>query len=203
MPVTDIDVYFDYLCPFAWRSIAWLDEAQRQDPDLQVNWRCFSIEQVNAGLGPEWKLWEQPAEYPSYGLLGLRAGVAARRQGGAPFLAFHKAAGGARHVQKRTLTRRATIAEMAREAGLDMDRFLRDLDDPHTLAEVGREHEQGVHLFGVFGTPTIVTPRGGALYVQLDDIPGPEQALPLLADVLRYADDRPFIQEIKRPWMGD
>ncbi len=201
--MSDIDVYFDYLCPYAWRSIAWLDEAQRQRPDLQVNWRCFSIEQANAGLGPDWKLWQQPEDYPSYGLLGLRAAVAARHQGGEPFLAFHKAAGGARHVQKRTLTRRATIEQMAQDAGLDMERFVRDLDDPRTTAEVGREHEQGVHLFGVFGTPTIVTPQGGALYLQLDEIPAPEQTLPLLDDVLRYADDRRYIQEIKRPWMGD
>ncbi|MFM9105077.1 MAG: DsbA family protein [Chloroflexota bacterium] len=201
--MADIDVYFDYLCPFAWRSIAWLDEAQRQDPDLQVNWRCFSIEQVNAGLGPDWKLWEQPEDYPSYGLLGLRASVAARRQGGAPYRAFHAAAAEARHVQKRTLTRRATIEQMGREAGLDLARFRQDLDDPRTLAEVGREHEQGVSAFGVFGTPTIVTPRGGALYVQLDEIPAPEQALPLLDDILRYADDRRYIKEIKRPWMGD
>lgn len=201
--MSDIDVYFDYLCPFAWRSIAWLDEAQRQDPDLQVNWRCFSIEQANAGLGPDWKLWEQPEDYPSYGLLGLRASIAARRQGGESYLAFHKAAGAARHVRKRTLTRRATIETMAKEAGLDLARFRQDLEDPRTLAEVGREHEQGVALYGVFGTPTIVTPRGGALYVQLDEIPAPEQALPLLADILRYADDRRYIHEIKRPWMGE
>ncbi|MGI9254585.1 MAG: DsbA family protein, partial [Thermomicrobiales bacterium] len=108
-----------------------------------------------------------------------------------------------RHVQKRSLTRRATIETLAEAAGLDMERFLRDLDDPRTTAEVGVEHERGVALFGVFGTPTMVTPRGGTLYLQLDAVPPEDQTLPLLDDVLRLADDRRYIHEIKRPWMGE
>jgi 2-hydroxychromene-2-carboxylate isomerase len=201
--VSDFDVYFDYLCPYAYRAIAWLDDVRRQRPDLQVNWRCFSIEQVNAGLGPDWKIWDQPADYPSYGLLGLKGAVAARHQGGEAFQKFHLAAGEARHVHKRTLTRRATIEEMAETAGLDMERFRHDLDDPHTAAQVGHEHEQGLKLYGVFGTPTIVTPAGGALYVQLDAVPTPDEGLILLDDLLRLADERPYIHEIKRPWLAE
>ena len=201
--MSDIDVYFDYLCPYAYRAIVWLSDAQTLRPELQVNWRCFSIEQVNANLGPDWKLWEQPEDYPSYGLLGLRAAVAARHQGGEAFRAFHLAAGAARHVQKRTLTRLATIEEMAQVAGLDMERFRHDLANPRTLAEVGIEHEQGVKLFGVFGTPTIVTPAGGALYIQLDEVPPLDQTLAILDDMLVLADARPYIHEIKRPSKGD
>lgn len=200
--MSDIDVYFDYLCPFAYRAIAWLDDVRKLRPELQVNWRCFPIEQVNAEMGPHWKLWEQGDDHASQGMLAFRAFVAARHQGGEAFWRFHRAAGEARHVRKRTLTRRSTLEAIAEEAGLDLARFRRDIDDPAAAAEVGREYEAGRELFGVFGTPTIVTPAGGALYVQLDRVPPADETLPIFDDILRMADREPYLLEIKRPWMG-
>jgi len=94
---------------------------------LRVRWHCFPLEQVNHVNGPEWKLWEQPDDFRSRGLWALRAGEAAKLQGELPFERFHMALLRARHEQRRDIADRAVLAEVARETGLDVDRFQRDL----------------------------------------------------------------------------
>ncbi len=49
-------------------------------PKLTINWKYFSLEQVNSQQEPEWKIWEQPEDYPSRGIHAFRAAEAARQQ---------------------------------------------------------------------------------------------------------------------------
>src|SRR6185437_10838347 len=94
----EIDVFYDYGCPYVYRATLWLRDVQAALGDaLRVNWRYFPLEQVNSAEGPDWKLWEQPEGYRSRGLPAFRAAEAARRQGDEAFAAIHVALLRARH----------------------------------------------------------------------------------------------------------
>ncbi|NJL34263.1 MAG: hypothetical protein HC893_10850 [Chloroflexaceae bacterium] len=64
-PSISISVFFDFLCPYAYRTAMWLDQVRDKmvDRDFEINWRYFSLEQVNLPAGSDWKVWEQADEY--------------------------------------------------------------------------------------------------------------------------------------------
>ena len=41
-----VDFHFDVMCPWAYQSAVWIREVRRQS-DLEVNWRFFSLEEIN------------------------------------------------------------------------------------------------------------------------------------------------------------
>lgn len=166
---------------------------------MQINWKFFSLEQINSKEGPEWKVWEQGPEYASRGLPAFRHALAARRQDPDAFTRFHLALLRARHEQGRDLTDAATLQEVAREAGLDLDRLGQDLADPHLLDGLAEDHLAAVTRYGAFGTPTIVFPNGAAAYLQLRPTPPPEEALAVWEQLAPVIADRPFVLELKRP----
>ena len=194
-----LDIYYDYLCPFAHAASVWARQLDETVGDrVQITWRAFPLEQVNSHQGPEWKLWEHPDDSLSQGLLAFQAAKAAERQGENSFKPFHYALMDLRHVARRTLTRKATLIELAGETGLDVEQFARDLDDRSLLAAIGLDYELGTEQFGVFGTPTLVFPDGGTLYVQMTPAPLSEAA-GLLTTFARMASQQPYLFEIKRP----
>lgn len=166
---------------------------------LVVNWKYFSLEQVNSQEGPDWKLWEQPDDYPSRGLLAFRAAEAARRQGNEAFERFHLALLRARHEQRQKLHEEATVWGAAQEAGLDLARFKKDLPDRSLLAKLAEDHTTAVERYGVFGTPTLVFPNGRAAYLKMKPPPPPEETLEVFETLCRVIAARPYIEEIKRP----
>lgn len=183
-----------------WAAAVWLQRVQERLGDrLRVNWRFFPLEQVNSDEGPEWKLWEQPEGYRSRGLAAFQAAVAARQQGEAAFAGFNLALLKARHEAERDHGKRETLLDVAREAGLDMPRFERDLADRALLAEIGEDYEEGREQHGVFGTPTFVFPNGAAAYLKMRPPAPLEQALPVFEEFVRTVRDRDYISEIKRP----
>lgn len=165
---------------------------------IDINWRYFSLEQVNQKNGEDWRLWEQPESYPSRSRLAFKGAEAARQQGKQAFDQFNLALLIARHADGKDLTDRQTIIDAARGAELDMARFERDFDAA-TLEPVGRDHQEGVQTYGIFGTPTFVFDNGQAAYMRLRPLP-PTEELPAVWEQLRaIMEGRPTIQEIKRP----
>lgn len=194
-----LDIYYDYLCPFAHAASVWTRQLDETVGDqVEITWLAFPLEQVNSHEGPEWKLWEHPDDALSQGLLALRAAKAAERQGADAFKPFHYALMDLRHITRRNLARKATLIALAGETGLDAEQFAKDLDDPTLLTAIGHDYETGVEQFGVFGTPTLVFPDGGALYVQMTPAPLSEAA-ELLTTFARMASQQPYLFEIKRP----
>jgi predicted DsbA family dithiol-disulfide isomerase len=176
-----------------------LHHAKQQLGDrISVTWRYFSLEQVNSTQGPEWKLWDQPDTYPSRARLAWKGAEAARRRGTEAFERFHLALLTARHQEGKDLTRRETILGAARAAGLDLAQFERDLDHA-TLAALGRDHEEGVERYGVFGTPTLVFANGRAAYLKLRPLPPEDELLAVWERLADIIGDRGYIIEIKRP----
>ncbi len=167
--------------------------------DLQIRWRSFALEQVNSKEGDDWKAWEQGSDYVSRGLWPLRGGIAARRQSEATHTAYMETVLELKHVEREDIRSRDAIMEIARRLGgtIDLDRFIQDMDDPETLAEIGRDHEDAVSQ-GVFGTPTFVFEDGSASFIKTYTPPESDtmSAFEHLMGVMR---GKKYFGEIKRP----
>lgn len=166
---------------------------------MTVNWKYFSLEQVNSKEGPDWKLWEQPDDYPSRGRNAFQAAEAARHQEKADFEAFHYALLRTRHEYKRDIADSAILIEVAESVGLDTDRFRKDISDRRLLDKLEEDHTFAVDTLGVFGTPTLVFPEQLAVFLKMSPSPSPAEALSVFEDVRHLAIDRQQIREIKRP----
>ena len=167
-------------------------------PELTIHWRYFSLEQVNSQQGPEWKIWEQPDDYPSRGLRAFWAAEAARRQGEAAFSSFHIALLRARHEQRQDIADMSTLIQVADSVDLKMTRFQKDLGNRRLLARLSKDHIYAVETLGVFGTPTLVFPERQAIFLKISP-PSPEECLSLFTELRQLAERRRYIQEIKRP----
>lgn len=194
-----VDVYIDYLCPYAYAGAAWLRDVREQtEGGVQINWKFFPLEQVNSQNGPDWKVWEQPESHRTRGWEGFRAAVAALQQGHDAFERFHFAWFTALH-DTPVGTKRPTVFQVAEAVGLDAGAFERDFSDSSLWQRVGTDYETGRAELGVFGTPTIVFPNGESAYLQMRPKAPTSETLPIWDDFVRTVTDRPYIKEIKRP----
>ncbi len=180
------------------QTAIWLSRVRAELGDgLHVVWRSFALEQSNSKEGPGWKAWEQGPEYVSRGLLALRAGAAARRQGDAEHWRFALNLLEAKHVGRRDIRDRGTISEIAGASGLDGAAFERDLDDPETLRSVVEDHELGASM-GAFGTPTFVFEDGGAVFLKMYTPPETE-TMDAFEHMIGLSRGRRYFGELKRP----
>jgi dephospho-CoA kinase len=197
----EVDVYFDYACPYVHSAASWLAEIGRQlgDAGPTVRWRYFPLEQVNAPADAEVAIWDLPPEKRSRGRDSLHAAAAARRQGEEQFRRFHNALLALKHEEDQDHGRQSVIEAAARQAGIDLARFKTDLDDRGLLAAIRDDYQSARNELGVFGTPTFVFANGQAAYLQVLPPPPPEDAVVLWDEFVRSVRDRPYLREIKRP----
>lgn len=176
-----------------------LQKAKEHEGDnLEIDWRYLSLEQINSNEGDDWKIWEQPANYPMRSRWAFRGAEAARNQGKDAFEKYHLNLLTARHVDRKELTTQDTIFEAAEAAGLDMDKFKQDFDAA-TIDQVGVDHQEGVTKYGVFGTPTIVINGEHAGYLKMRPLPADDELASTWEQVKTMIAGRPEIGEIKRP----
>ena len=179
----------------------WLDRVKREYGDgLQISWKSFSLEQVNNREGPDYKVWEQADIAVPRSLLSLVVGEAARGQDTAAFERFHLALLTARHGGRGriALNDLGAILVIAEEVGLDIDAMKRAVEDPATVAQVGRDHTEAVEQHGVFGTPTFVFEVGGAAYLKTF-IPPETESVAFFEHFAGMTARRAYFGELKRP----
>ena len=204
MPET-VTVYFDYLCPFAWRG-AEVAEMVASELAIKFVWKHFSLYQNNyqstSQKNGHWQLWNEridPAdEDGTKGLLPFLASCAARRQGEEAYRAFRLGALRARHqrCQAFTLTQ---VLHVAREAGLHLPRFEEDLANPECRTMLAKEHYQAAAL-NVFGTPTFHFSSGHLAYFRLAKLPErARETVELFTDYKKLLETYPYLETIKRP----
>jgi predicted DsbA family dithiol-disulfide isomerase len=196
-----VDVYFDFSCPYVHSAAAWLREVNSQlgDRPIEIRWKFFPLEQVNAPADADVPIWELPPDRRSRGRDSLHAAAAARRQGGEAFERFHAALLALKHDEGQDHGKRSTLNEAASRARLDLTRFAADLDDRGLLKEIESDYLAGREELGVFGTPTFVFANGQSAYLQLMPTPPPEEAVAFWLDFVRDVRDRSYLREIKRP----
>ena len=180
----------------------WLDQVKQEYGDnLQINWRHFSLEQINSRNGPDWKVWEQMDVREARALLASVAGEAAKRQNDPEaFDRFHLALLTARHAGDRLpLNEDEPLIAIAEQAGLDVEQFKKDLDDPDVLATVVADHEAATtQENGVFGTPTFLFENGHTAYMKTF-IPPEGEAVEVFDSFVSLFGGRTYVGEIKSP----
>ena len=182
-----------------YNAAVWLAKVRETYGDnLQIDWKPFILAQVNSKEGPEWKAWEQAEDSPNLGLLAMRSGEAARRQGTKAFETFQLALLTARHQDRKDLSDPEVIMEAARASGLDMARFQKDLADESILKDLAESHTKGVDEYGVFGVPTFIFPDGTAAFLKTYRPPD-EDAVKMFEDLLGTMGKWNYVGEIKRP----
>lgn len=196
-----VTVYFDYVCPYAWRG-AELAEMVTRGLDVEFEWRHFSLFQGDHDGNDGWQLWNERVdpddENGTKGLLPFLASCAARRQGSAAYRVFRLGLLRARHVEHRPLNLE-TIRFVAECAGLHLPRFEDDLSDPECRTKLAHEHHEGIHA-DVFGTPTFVFPGGHAAYLRLRQVPRDEkEAADLFRDYRELLTNYPYVETVQRP----
>ena len=201
MDLIEFDLFYDYNCPFVYRSAQMLDSVRASgERDVRVSWRFFSLTQVN--YRPEsaedaWTVWGAKDSEHVRGRLAFKAAEAARRQDA--FDSFHLALLQARHRDGLDIESAEVVEQVAEASGLDLDRFRDDIADPDILGALERDHLEARFQYGVFGTPTYVFPGGGAAYVRLAEAPLGSEALRVFDRIATVIEDEPAVLEIKRP----
>ncbi|HVS50292.1 MAG TPA: DsbA family protein [Candidatus Dormibacteraeota bacterium] len=195
--VIELEVFYDYQCPFVYRASVLLQNVGLIEPSrLKVSWRYFSLAQVNS-KDDGWTVWDAPAPEKVNGRLAFKAAEAARRQ--ERFADLHMPLLQARHRDRLDIDRVDVVERVAVDSGLDLEQFRNDVADPGILGGLARDHQQAVSEHGVFGTPTMVFPNGAAAYVRLVGAPEGPDAIRVLDRLLAVAAGEPTILEIKRP----
>lgn len=196
-----VTVYYDYLCPYAWRG-AELAEMVAAERDVQFRWHHFSIYQSRAVRNGQAQLWnariDPQDETGGKGLLPFIASCAARRQGEDAYRAFRLGALRAYHRHCRPFTL-GVLTEVARNAGLHMPRFESDLANPERRTVLANEHHQAVTL-NIMGTPTFQFPNGQMACLQLSLVPARrDEAVALFESYRNLLETFPYVENMRRP----
>ena len=194
----ELEVFYDYRCPFVYQAARLLQSVRESGQrDLELRWRYFSLSQAN-NHEEGWTIWAAAPDDPAArGRLAFQAAEAAGRQ--QRFEPFHRALLAARHEHRRDIDDLAVVEEAAAQAGLDLDRFRRDVADPSLLQALARDHQEAVRRLGAFGTPTFHVPGRGAAYVRIRPAPEGEAALDLFDELIGIVAEKPYLLELKRP----
>jgi hypothetical protein len=181
-----LTVYFDFTCGYSYRAMHWLDLV----PDLRVEWRTFSLKEVNRD--PE-ESWLEATSPPSVSVFAQALAHAARA---GDYDRYHHAVFEAMHGEHRRLSEEEFL-QIAADAGADVDAFNRERGA--WVARVRAEHYDAVERLGAYGTPTVVL-EDAAAYVRLAEVPASEVEARTIVDGLRgLASSTANLVEVFRP----
>lgn len=193
MSVASVDFHFDPMCPFAYATSVWL-RAVREHRGIEVNWRFFSLEEVNRAEGKKHP-WERPW---SYGWSLMRIGALLRRRDMAALDAWYARIGAELHEHGGRPHDPDVARRLLAELGLGGGTLDEALDDPGTQDEVLADHRRVIDAGG-FGVPTLFFPDGQCLFGPvLIDPPAADRAVRLW-DVVTGMLEFPAVYEIQRP----
>ena len=188
-----IDFHFDPMCPFAYQASIWIREVRRQI-GIVVNWRFFSLEEINRVEGKRHP-WER--EW-SYGWSLMRIGALLRRRDMAELDDWYGSIGAALHRDGRKPHDPEVARQLLVDIGLSSSLLDDAISDPTTHDDVKADHERVVTAGG-FGVPTLVFPDDQMLFGPVVKEPPPsDRALDLWRLTTAWL-EFPFLYELQRP----
>ena len=194
---TTVDFHFDPMCPFAYQTSLWIRDV-REQLGITVNWRLFSLEEINRAEGKKHP-WER--EW-SFGWSLMRIGALLRRTDMASLDHWYAAIGHELHTLGGKPHDPVVARRLLREIGLDETTFDAALDDPTTHDDIRADHQRVVDAGG-YGVPTLFL-SGTADGTQclfgpvLVDPPTGQASLTLWNVVIGMA-ELPHVYELQRP----
>ena len=141
--------HFDVMCPWAYQTSRWI-RAVRDEISVAIDWRFFSLEEVNRVEGKKHP-WERDW---SYGWSMMRIGALLRRSSMSDLDAWYERAGRALHVEGHKPHEPDVARYLLAEIGLDPSLVDEALADPTTHDDVKADHE-AVIAAGGYGVPTL------------------------------------------------
>ena len=189
---TIVDFHFDVMCPYAYQTSKWIRRV-REQTDLTINWRFFSLEEINLQPGKK-NPWER--EW-SYGWSMMRIGAAIRRLGMHHLDDYYECAGRALHEEGRRAHDPDVARHIVGEIGLDPGLVDEAISDPTTHDDIHREHDRVVEAGG-YGVPTLFFGDHCLFGPVLIDPPEGEAALRLWHAVTAWL-EFPHLYELQQP----
>ncbi|SVA92305.1 uncharacterized protein METZ01_LOCUS145159 [marine metagenome] len=164
-----------------------------------MNWRNFSLQQINAKDPGDWRVWQEEDYTSTRSLMASIAGEAAKRQGDELFDKFFLALLTERHGGSRApLNDDSMFIKLAEGCGLNIEQFKSDIKDPKLVEIIANDHTEAVDIHGAFGTPTFVFGNGQSAYLKTF-IPPEEESVDAFKHFLGLFESRSYIGEVKRP----
>ncbi|MEP7201458.1 MAG: DsbA family protein [Ilumatobacteraceae bacterium] len=191
---TQIEFYFDPICPWAYQTSVWIREVRSQI-DLDIRWRFFSLEEINRPEGKRHP-WERPL---AYGWTPMRVAALLRRTDMELCDRWYEACGHALHVEGRRFYERGIALDLLESIGAATSSWDEALADETTHDDVRNDHDRAVTEFGGFGVPIIIMPNGRPLFGPVV-VPAPTGASALkLWDLCTAYTDISGLFEMKTP----
>jgi 2-hydroxychromene-2-carboxylate isomerase len=206
---TVVDFHFDVLCPYAYQTAKWIREVRRQN-GITINWKFFSLEEVNRIEGKKHP-WERDW---SYGWSMMRIGAMLRRSSMDDCDRWYERAGRALHEEGHKPHDPDVARHLLSELGLDPSIVDQSIADETTHDEVKGEHQRVIDAGG-YGVPTLffgdeclfgpvlINPPMGAAALRLWDAVATWAEFPELYELQRpkTADDEKKIAEAFKPYL--
>ena len=193
-----VDVHIDLMCPWAYQSCLWL-RAVREETGLDVDWRWFSLEEINHAEGKKHP-WERSW---AWGWSLLRIAAWLRRESPEAADRWCAAAGRALHEDGRKVHTPEVAQEVLAEAGLDPAAVDDAVADPTTHDDVRADHDRVTGLGG-FGVPTLIFSGERALFGPVvREAPTDAAEAVRLWDLVTGWLEFPSLYEMRRPKTAD
>jgi 2-hydroxychromene-2-carboxylate isomerase len=210
--VTDLEFFFDPVCPFCWVTSQWLRKVQHQR-GLDIDWRFLSLSMLNEG-----QYEDKPEGYPGAhhrGLEMLRVAAAARASHGPGVVGnlyeamgkavWHADGSDGSDVSEFTdvlahSAQAGDLRELVTSVGLPAD-LAEAVDDPDWDGEIRADTDEALErVGGDAGTPimSFQPPDGPAFFGPIiSEVPSDEEAGELF-DAVRTLAEWPSFAELKR-----
>jgi 2-hydroxychromene-2-carboxylate isomerase len=189
---TEVEFYFDVVCPWAWRTSLWIREVAKVRP-ITLRWKFLSLEMINT-TRPGGQVKES---HLVSRLLFKVMGLARRELGEEAVDRLYLAFGRARHERKQDLSDREVVLAALDEAGLDRELLARAETDEGLARELEQE-QQKIAGVGGFGVPTLLIEGCDPMFGPVINPPTTGEEAGEMWDHVEYFIRRPDFFELKR-----
>ncbi len=188
----EVDFHFDVMCPWAYQTSKWIRNVREQN-ELTINWKFFSLEEVNLKEGKKHP-WERDW---SYGWSMMRIGAVLRRQSMDDLDKWYERSGRALHEEGKRPHEPSVAKELLEEIGMDPQIVDQSLEDETTHDEIKKDHQRVVDAGG-YGVPTLFFGDHALYGPVLIDPPEGDAAMRLWTSVTSWL-EFPFLYEMQKP----